>query len=166
MQVSTCPFHALGYAAAGQAHRILCGTTPDPLHVVVPSFDVIERVSTIPHGHSTDPIVNRALKRIAREDRSIPSVTALARYCRVRRQLLFEHFKRELRKSPEAWIKERAMQRAAQLLAETDLPMQRIAVKCGIAQRTNLSKRFKERFGMSPSSYRKQIKGGHRGSRQ
>jgi transcriptional regulator GlxA family with amidase domain len=93
-------------------------------------------------------------------------VTALARHCRVRRQLLFEHFKRGLRKSPETWIKERAMQRAAQLLAETDLPMHKIAAKCGIAQRTNLSKRFKEHFGMPPNSYRKQIRGGHRGRAQ
>ena len=123
-------FYALGTARASQAHRLLSGTRPDP--VSVPTFGVIERASTVPQSDVTDRIVNRALRRIAREDRVIPSVTALARHCRVHRNVLLAHFRKELDQTPEEWLRERAMQRAVRLLVGTDQPAAKIAKQCGI----------------------------------
>ena len=153
------PHHGLGYAGAAQAHKLLCGTRPDPLIASVPAYGIIERDSTVPRAHSTDPVVDRAFKRIAREDRPIPSVADLAKHCRVHRQVLLLHFRKELGQPPKTYIKERAMRRASRLLAETELPMAQIAKQCGYTHRTKLTRAFKERFGVAPVEYRRRVRG-------
>jgi len=146
------PYYALGHAAAAQAHKLLSGANPEPLRVR--PISVIERNSTLLSQHSHDRVVRRALQRVAREDRPLPSVTALARHCRVQRQVLWSHFLHALKQSPKTWLMERAMQRASRLLAETDLPLDKIAGRCGIAHKTHLVRRFKSRFGITPGRYR------------
>ncbi|MFC1462911.1 substrate-binding domain-containing protein [Verrucomicrobiota bacterium] len=150
------PYYSMGVAGAAQAHRLLSGTTPDP--VQIPAMGVVERGSTVAHAHG-DRVVNSALWHAIRKDRPIPSVSALAQSCDVDRRVLHAHFQRWLRTTPKTWLMERAMHRACRLLAETDLSLTKIAHQCGIAYGTHLSAQFKKRFGMAPTSYRAQVRG-------
>ena len=150
------PYYSLGVAGASQAHRLLAGTTPDP--VEVPAMGVVERGSTLVHAHG-DRVVNAALRNAMHKNRPIPSVNELARYCAADRRVLHAHFQRWLATTPKAWLMERAVHRACRLLAETDMSLTEIAHQCGIKHGTNLSLRFKKRFGMSPTSYRAQVRG-------
>jgi len=150
------PYYSLGVAAAAQAERLLAGLTPEP--VVIPAMGVSERGSTLADSHA-DGLISLALRYVARENSPIPSVTALAQLCKVDRRTLHKRFLRRLGMTPKAWLMERAMQRACRLLAETDMTLPEIARQCGIGYGTYLSTRFKQRFGVSTTSYRAQVRG-------
>jgi LacI family transcriptional regulator len=147
------PYRALGYAAAGQAHRLISGERPE--RRLIPPVGVAERESTVVARHSSDDTLNRALRRSARADRPIPSVTELARHCRISRSSLCRCFQRHLGQSPKAWLRERALQRANTMLLETDRPLLEIARQCGWKHDTYFINAFQERFGITPGRYRK-----------
>ena len=55
---------------------------------------------------------------------------------------------------PHAWIAQRRIDRARQLLTGTTLPLQRIADTCGYADLSHFSHRFRMAVGAAPSRYR------------
>lgn len=56
--------------------------------------------------------------------------------------------------TPSDFIKKYKMERAAHLLAETDLSIQEVIEEVGISSRPYFYKEFSQRFGMTPKSYR------------
>ena len=106
----------------------------------------------------SDRTLDRALKRIARADRPIPNVNALARHCGVHRKLLIDRFQRYLNQSPKQWLTERAMQRATTLLQDPGASLAAIAKKCGFTYETFITK-FRKRFGVTPARYRQHALG-------
>lgn len=56
---------------------------------------------------------------------------------------------------PHAWITERRVDRARELLRTTDLPLDQIASQCGYADPSHLSHRFRNAINVSPGKYRK-----------
>ena len=71
------------------------------------------------------------------------------------RSLLERRFKDCVGRSPHAEIRAVQIRKAAQLLEETDLPLKRIAIQCGIPHLEYLSYLFKKSFGQSPGSFRR-----------
>ncbi|WP_420473866.1 helix-turn-helix domain-containing protein [Noviherbaspirillum sp. ST9] len=71
------------------------------------------------------------------------------------------HFARMFRISfgmpPHAWIAERRLDRARQLLKATGLPLQLVADACGYADLSHFSHRFRASVGVSPRQYRQII---------
>lgn len=72
-------------------------------------------------------------------------------------------FKREFRQvykeSPARYIKNRKLEHAAKLLHATSLNISAIAYDCGFNDLSNFSNSFREKYGLTPSAYRKaQIK--------
>lgn len=67
-------------------------------------------------------------------------------------------FKREFRKlyddSPANYIKNKRLERAAELLVITDQRITDIAFECGFNDLANFTKSFHEKFGATPTSYR------------
>ncbi|HEX5337405.1 MAG TPA: DNA-binding response regulator [Gallionella sp.] len=59
-----------------------------------------------------------------------------------------------------AYIREERIRRACQLLAETDLSMLDIADQIGFQNAANFSTAFRERVGMTPSTYRQSMQKG------
>lgn len=57
-----------------------------------------------------------------------------------------------------AWIAERRLDRARQLLKATDMPLQQVADACGYADLSHFSHRFRAGIGIAPSRYRQAIK--------
>lgn len=59
--------------------------------------------------------------------------------------------------TPHTYITEHRLQRARQLLRDSDLPIAAIAVDCGFAHQSHLGAALKTRLGLSPQQYRKTL---------
>lgn len=57
---------------------------------------------------------------------------------------------------PGRWLKEKRLQRSKQQLINSNKKLEEICFECGFSNRSHFSRLFKERFGQSPQSFRKQ----------
>ena len=64
-------------------------------------------------------------------------------------------FKQSFGQPPHAYIVRRRIERAQQLMLLTDEPLAQIAVACGLADQSHLSKWFRRLLGVSPGAWRK-----------
>jgi transcriptional regulator GlxA family with amidase domain len=68
------------------------------------------------------------------------------------------HFARAFKQSegmtPHEYVIQCRVQRAKDLLAETDLPLSEIALASGFSDQSHCARRFREHVGVTPSSYR------------
>ena len=68
------------------------------------------------------------------------------------------HFARAFKQSegmtPHEYLIHCRVQRAKNLLAETDLPLSEIALASGFSDQSHCARRFREHVGVTPSSYR------------
>ncbi len=111
----------------------------------------------------------RELKRIA--DRYLadcfagetqPRVKELAATLHMSRTEFSKLFTNLVGKQPSGYLRRSQIEYAKRLLAETHLPMNRIAYKCGFGTRTTFFRSFKRLVGMTPLAYRSAV---HRHSR-
>ncbi|WP_372884536.1 GlxA family transcriptional regulator [Shimia sp.] len=80
----------------------------------------------------------------------LDEVAANAGISRRQMERLFAH---HLNRTPRRYLMDLRLQRARGLMAETDLPVAEVAAACGFATTEHFSKRFRERFGVSPYSF-------------
>jgi transcriptional regulator GlxA family with amidase domain len=64
-------------------------------------------------------------------------------------------FRAETGQSPARWLVTHRVQRARQLLETTDLPVERIAERCGFGTTVSLRQHLHAAIGMSPLAYRR-----------
>ena len=68
------------------------------------------------------------------------------------------HFARAFRRSegmtPHDYLVQCRVRRVQELLASTDLPLSEIALAAGFSDQSHCARRFRERVGVTPSSYR------------
>jgi AraC-like DNA-binding protein len=68
------------------------------------------------------------------------------------------HFARAFKQSegltPHEYLVQCRIRRAQELLADTDLPLSEIALASGFSDQSHCARRFRERVGVTPSSYR------------
>ena len=79
-----------------------------------------------------------------------PDPATLAGLCRTNRTYLQGLFKAHLGLSIVAYLREQRLQRARQLLEEGEVGIERIAHQVGYRNGRDLSRAFKQRFGVSP----------------
>ncbi len=74
-------------------------------------------------------------------------------------KLSCSHFSRAFRSTvgepPSAFVIRRRVERAEQLILLTDKPLSQIALECGMADQSHLTKLFRRSYGMSPGKWRK-----------
>ncbi|SFT03453.1 Transcriptional regulator GlxA family, contains an amidase domain and an AraC-type DNA-binding HTH domain [Saccharopolyspora flava] len=68
-------------------------------------------------------------------------------------------FREEVGISPLQWIAQQRVERARQLLEETDLPVETIASECGFGTSASLRQHLQCELGVSPSAYRATFRG-------
>lgn len=87
------------------------------------------------------------------------SVGDLAAYLGVSPRTLARRFAQRLGTSPGAWLLSRRVAAARTLLEETDLPVEAIAARVGLASAVNLRRRFRAQLGTTPGAYRQAFRG-------
>ncbi|MFD0202954.1 MULTISPECIES: helix-turn-helix transcriptional regulator [Saccharothrix] len=63
-------------------------------------------------------------------------------------------FKAATGTSPHRYVTQRRVERAAELLARTDLPIAEIALRVGLASQSRLTTVFRTAIGATPHTYR------------
>ncbi len=87
------------------------------------------------------------------------SLQQIAEQFSLNKNYLSTLFKKNTGKCLTDYIRERRIERAIILLNTTSFSIQKIADNCGFQDLNYFSRVFREQIGMSPSSYRKQLKG-------
>lgn len=74
-------------------------------------------------------------------------------------------FRAEVGLSPGQWLLQQRRERARQLLEETDLPIERVAVDSGFSTAASLRHHLRAALGVSPNAYRATFRGARVGPR-
>lgn len=114
-----------------------------------------------------DHYVRRAVEFILNNYCNPIKVTDVADYVCINRSYLYTLFRNAMGMSPQRFLATFRINRAAELLQLTSLPVESIAISCGYSDPLVFTKSFKQMKKMSPSSYRKEMqKGETRKSRE
>ena len=115
----------------------------------------LDRYSVRLENTHFSPVVVKAIKYIKRNLSAQLTVAEIAEHVFVSTSTLSKRFKAELSKSVSEYVNERIMFEACQRLLKTNLSILAISEKYGFSDQFYFSRRFKEKFGLSPMKYRK-----------
>ena len=105
------------------------------------------------HEYPTDMYVKYAVDFI-RENSATARIGDVARYIGIHRSYLTNIFKEKMGISPQEYLMQCKLKRAAELLIGTDSPIQEISRIVGYDNPLTFSKTFKSFYGDSPRNYR------------
>jgi transcriptional regulator GlxA family with amidase domain len=115
----------------------------------------IDRHVPAPDHFSTASTREWALQHLDEE----LTVHRLARHAKMSARTFNRRFREETGQSPGAWVRQRRIDRARELLESRDLPVDEVARLAGLGSGGNLRHHLRRGMGMSPSSYRKVYQG-------
>ncbi|WP_236790651.1 GlxA family transcriptional regulator [Amycolatopsis sp. GM8] len=141
---------------AAVANEVARGTVVAP-HREGGQAQFISRPVPEPHTSSTTKARAWALRHL---DRQL-SLRELAAQDSMSVRTFTRRFREEVGISPVQWLTQRRIERARQLLEESDLPVDRIAVDAGFGTAASLRQHFQAALGVSPSTYRATFRGVH-----
>ncbi|MQA23436.1 response regulator transcription factor [Rugamonas rivuli] len=108
----------------------------------------------------TDPdavIVNAAKRLIVDNLASLPGLAEIARSVGTYREKLSQVFREQTGMTVFAFIRETRIRRGEELLRDTDIDVQDIALLIGFNNAGNFATAFRERIGVTPSAFRQAI---------
>jgi AraC family transcriptional regulator len=79
----------------------------------------------------------------------------VARECGLSRQYFTKAFKATTGLAPHRWLQQHRIDLGKQLLRETSLPIADIAIRCGFADQSHLTRVFTRLAGLSPAAWRR-----------
>jgi AraC family transcriptional regulator len=79
----------------------------------------------------------------------------VARQCGLSRQYFTKAFKATTGLAPHRWLQQHRIQHAKRHLSETSLPIADIAIRCGFADQSHLTRVFTTLVGLSPAAWRR-----------
>jgi transcriptional regulator GlxA family with amidase domain len=85
------------------------------------------------------------------------SVEACAKRCGMSMRNFARRFARDVGTTPAAWIEAMRIERARELLEETDEGVEAIAARCGFGSQETMRRAFARRVHVSPSAYRERF---------
>ena len=122
------------------------------LHCLLDESDAPARVAEIPHGESEK--LERAAQQLQARFPDQPPLSTLAQEMGLSQWKLNRGFKALFGMTASEYLVELRIQKARDLLANSRLSIQDIAVEVGYEYLTNFSKAFKRAVGVSPRAYR------------
>ncbi|EFL21041.1 AraC family transcriptional regulator [Streptomyces himastatinicus ATCC 53653] len=140
-----------GSAVAGEVAR---GAVVAP-HRDGGQAQFIRRPVPAPHGSSTREARAWALTRL---DRPL-TLAELAAHESMSVRTFSRRFRDEVGMTPVRWLTQRRVERACQLLEETDLPVDQVAAEAGFGTAASLRMHLRDALGVSPSAYRYTFRG-------
>jgi LacI family transcriptional regulator len=143
----------IGYAAAALLDHMMAGKKAPKQPLVIGPLGIVTRRSTDVLAIE-DRHIASAVRFIRERACDGVDVGDLLRAVPLSRSTLERRFFKVLNRSPKEEILRVRMNRAKQLLAETDFPLSWIAEKLGLEHSEYLSVIFKKRTGMTPANFR------------
>ncbi|RKS09292.1 AraC family transcriptional regulator with amidase-like domain [Nocardiopsis sp. Huas11] len=83
------------------------------------------------------------------------TIDRLAERAGLSSRTLTRRFTEQLGTSPGQWLLDRRLDAARELLEQTDLPVEAVAIRVGLASAVNLRRRFRAHLGTTPGAYRR-----------
>jgi LacI family transcriptional regulator len=152
------PAEQIGHEAGRILDRIMRGGKPPAQPVLLSPTGVVSRRSTDTLAID-DPDVAQALTIIRSNACKPIQITDILRVVPVSRSSIERKFRQALGRSPTEEIRRLRMAKAKSLLAETSMPMQKIADACGFATYNYLTRVFTSENGMTPREFRSRVQG-------
>ena len=146
----------VGYEAAAALDRLLNGETVPPLTTIAPR-QVVTRESTEVLALE-DAEVAAAMSFIRRNSNHPLGVGDLLDHLPLSRRSLERRFRDTLGRSVSAEIRRAHVERAKQLLLDTDMTISQIATAAGFATPTRFGIVFHREVGVPPSAFRNQFR--------
>lgn len=100
--------------------------------------------------------IKRAMEYVRNNYFHVVRVADIAKYVCVDRTYLYELFLRYLNVSPQDYLINYRLTRAAELLTNTEYTLREIALSCGYQSAYSFGKAFKAKRGITPAKYREQ----------
>lgn len=147
----------VGFEAAALIEQLVCKEKPPTQPVLVPPLGITTRRSSDIFAVE-DPHVAKALNFIYNHAGEAIRVTDVLKKVPLCRRYLETHFRKSIGRSPYEEIRRAHVERAKKLLAETNLPLDRIAEASGFSEMKHLYTNFRKETGISPTQYRKKFK--------
>ena len=101
-----------------------------------------------------------ALQLLLRDIGADFPVAFVARLCGLSRSHFTKAFKVSMGAPPHRWLVGQRLRRARDLLERSDDSISAIALSCGFADQSHLTRRFHATVGCSPAAWRRQRKAG------
>jgi AraC-like DNA-binding protein len=124
-------------------------------------LDMISRVLqqyNFTHMGAVDPIFEQLQPAIAYMDANLadnPSLSRIARVVHLAPNYFHQKFTRTFQMTPLAYMLQKRLNLARQLLLGTDLTLEKIAMRSGFQSPFYLSRMFKKRYHVCPSAFRR-----------
>jgi LacI family transcriptional regulator len=145
----------IGYEAAALLDRLMRGEPEPTIPLAIPPLEVITRLSTDVNAIA-DPDVAAAMRFIREHACEGIGVDEVLAQVPVSRSVLQRRFRSLLGRSIHAVIAAVRLQRAKQLLVETDLSLAVIAKRTGFSHVEYLCAAFRQAVGLPPGAYRRE----------
>lgn len=148
------PTDRIGYEAARRLELLLAGETPDPLKLALPPVRVQVRQSSDVVA-TDDADISAAIRWIRQHAHTRVQVGDLVSQLTVGRRTLERKFRDVLGTGVGEQIRNRRLELARALLADTDLPVGLVAERAGFNDSRHLSVAFREVYATTPSAFRR-----------
>ncbi|MBQ9812584.1 MAG: DNA-binding transcriptional regulator [Thermoguttaceae bacterium] len=147
-----------GYVAASVLAEMMNGLEPSVKHILVEPLGVVERRSSN-IVLVDDEDVAQALQMIHTDRLETVSVDRIARDVAVSRRTLEIKFRKYLGRTILDEIKNVRIERAKQMLRESDASIERIALTVGFSATSYFIQTFRKEAGVTPARYRRDVRG-------
>jgi LacI family transcriptional regulator len=151
------PLQSVGYEAAHLLNRLMEGKAPPRRPILLPPLDVVTRQSTNVMA-VTDPEVAKALQFIHEHACDVIQVDDVLESVTISRRMLENRFQAVLGRSPLQEIRRAHIERAKQLLSETDHSLLHVARACGYNSAARFCIAFRAESGETPGEYRRRFR--------
>ena len=143
-----------GYEAARMLERLLAGQAP-PTESILLSPDRVLTAASTELSAVSDPRLGRALQYIREHSHEKCPVEAMAQHAGLSRRVLENLFRQQLKTTPFKELRLLRIERACQLLRETNDSLDTIVSRIGYSCRSRFSTDFRRQMGITPVRYRK-----------
>jgi len=147
----------IGLQAAAMLDQVMNKRTVNPRIVLVPPLHIVTRQSTDIIALD-DPIIAQALRFIQQNAHLNITVQDILNQVPVCRRTLQLKFVELIGRTPSQEIRRVHVEKAKQLLVDTDLKMSEISRRCGFCDAPQCTVVFKKETGLTPRQFREQLK--------
>jgi LacI family transcriptional regulator len=149
-------FPRMAYEAARVLDGVIQGSRPQQPSLLPPA-GIVSRRSTNAFSFE-DENVSAAMAMIHERAAEGLTLKELLRHVPVSRKWLGVRFKQLVGRTASEEIRRLRLERVRDLLLNTDLSVQQIAARCGFSRPENLTRFFRDGYGVPPETYRARSK--------